>query len=63
MVSAVYEHGPRSKGQGETASCLNAGESSVLTKPVAKEVCDGVDCSVALLIITSTGFHFFMCFL
>lgn len=62
MGLAVYEHGPKSKGQGEIASGLNAGVSSMLTKPAANQVCDGVGCSVALLIITSTVFHFFLCF-
>lgn len=62
MILAVYEHGPKSKGQGEITSSLNAGKSSMLTKPAAKQVCDGVRCSVARLIITSTDFHFFLCF-
>lgn len=60
MVLAVYEHGPKPKGQGEITGGLNAGESSMLTKPAAKQVYDGVGCSVALLIVTSTGFHFFL---
>lgn len=59
MILAVY--GPKSKGQGEITSSFNAGKSSMLTKSAAKLVSFSVGCSVELLKITSTGFHFFLC--
>lgn len=59
MMLAAY--GLKSKDQGEITSGFNAGKSSVITKPAAKLVVFGVDCSAVLLKITSTGFHFFLC--